>query len=319
MPIYCQNDKAVPRWASRESSPRRVGPPRRLVSAKMNKPHVEALDYEFHVRTAGHYFARAKPWEGELGSFQCRLAEGQLGAKPLEHFSSSVDARAVLEPYLRSWEAHAELLRGVWVEFAFEAAEIIDLEPDRVGREVAMEGVVRATASISADIAVEHQDHPAPPIAMAATPLVEVLRSRLRDIRYGREKLLAGAYYCLTRIEREFGGDKAASAALNVSRETLRELGRLTALNDPTQARKAVGAEQELTIEQDTWIRNVLARLIVRIGEAGACDAASLPQLTVVSFLPESMRDATVASSQPAPRSTAPLRREPPATPIPDA
>jgi hypothetical protein len=282
----------------------------------MNKPHVEALAYAFHVRTPGHYFARAQAWEGHLGGFQCRLASGQLGAKPLEHFSSSTDARAALEPHLRSWEAHAELLRGVWIEFAFESAEVVDLEPDSGRREVAMEATVRGTASISADIAVEHQEHPAPPAAMAATPLVEVLRSRLRDIRYGREKLLAGAYYCLTRIEREYGGDKAASAALNVSRETFRELGRLTALNDPTQARKAAGVEQELTSDQDTWIRNVLARLIVRMGEAAVGDAGSLPQLTVASFLPESMRDATVASSQPTQRPSTPSDREPPATPV---
>src|SRR2546430_2234014 len=143
----------------------------------MNKPHVEALAYRFHVRSEGHYFARAEPWEGELGSFRCRLADGQLGAKPLEHFSSSNDARA----------------------------------------------------------AVEHGEHPAPPTAMAATPLVEVLRSRLRDIRYGREKLLAGAYYCLTRIKHEYGGDKEAATALNVSRHAFSELGRLTALNDPVQ------------------------------------------------------------------------------------
>lgn len=273
---------------------------------KMNKPHVEALAYSFHVRTPGHYFARAKLWEGQVGCFQCRLVDGQLGARPFEHFSSSADARAAFEPHLHSWEAHAELLRGIWVEFAFEGAEIIDLEPDASRREVALEAAVRATASLEVDIAVEHQDHPAAPMAMGATPLVEVLRSRLREIRYGREKLLAGAYYCLTRIKHEYGGDKAASDALNVSRETFRELGRLTALNDPMQARKAVGLEQELTTDQDTWIRNALARLTVRVGELAVCDAGSLPQLTVASFLPEPMREATVATSQPPQRPGAP-------------
>jgi hypothetical protein len=52
---------------------RRRWRPRALVLISMSKPHVEALADAFNVRCEGHYFARAEPWEWQIGIFLCQL------------------------------------------------------------------------------------------------------------------------------------------------------------------------------------------------------------------------------------------------------
>jgi len=47
-------------------------------------------------------------------------------AKPEDDYPDAASGRAALEPNLRAWEFQLELGRGMWVEFRYESAEVID-------------------------------------------------------------------------------------------------------------------------------------------------------------------------------------------------
>ncbi len=137
----------------------------------MNEPRVEELTYEFVVVSKGHFFPNAQAWEGAPGEFACRLEAGKLTARPSRDFGAPADARAVLEPFLRAWEAHVELSRAVRLEFRYVTARVIDLAPDQRGETVQLETAVRGRATVGADLSVEHDAYPAPPAtAFAARP-----------------------------------------------------------------------------------------------------------------------------------------------------
>jgi hypothetical protein len=165
----------------------------------VNKPRVEELTYDFVVLTEGHFFPKAEAWEGELGEFDCRLDTGRLTATPNRDFGAPADARAVLEPFLRAWEAHVELSRGVRVDFRYATARVVDLAPDQRGETVRLQAAVEGRATVGADLAVEHDAYPPPSATtFAATPLVaELVRGFGNWVRAGtaprRRVLVANA------------------------------------------------------------------------------------------------------------------------------
>jgi hypothetical protein len=55
-------------------------------------------------------------------------------------------------------------------------------------------------------------------------------------------------------------------------------------VDDPQEGRKVGGRKRSLTTEEKTWIRNALAGLAIRVGEAGARDPLRLRALTVADF-----------------------------------
>lgn len=112
----------------------------------------------------------------------------------------------------------------------------------------------------------------------------------MRDVRHRRERLLSGAYWCVTRLEREYGGRARAAERLNVSRNVFTKLGKLTYIDDPERARKAGGPKRSLTPEEKTWVLNALAGLTLRVGEASASDPSQLLRLTVRDSVPASIQ-----------------------------
>lgn len=85
-------------------------------------------------------------------------------------------------------------------------------------------------------------------------------------------------------VEQEFGGRDGAAAALNVSRNVFDKLGKLSGVDDPQEGRKVGGQQRSLTADEATWVRNALAGLTIRVGEASAAGESPLARLTVADF-----------------------------------
>ena len=248
----------------------------------VNDPHVETLTYEFRVVTGGHHFANANAWCGRLGDFDCVLENATLTARTTAHYATAAEARDALEPLLRGWEAQIELERAYQAEFNFASATVVDRNPPLGGQTRELQATVTGRATISADVSVEHDDYPSPPEdRLTESEILKELRERIRDFRTRRERVLVAAYWCLTRIERQYGSRQAAVRALNVSRNVLDEVGRIAAVNDPHEGRKFDGTVRQLTTEESNWIRNALVAVALRVGqvEAGQ-DPSGLPVLT---------------------------------------
>jgi hypothetical protein len=251
----------------------------------VNDPRLQRLAYSFVPQEGSWDFSDARPWEGELAGFKSRLADEMLTAEPEADFPDSASGRAVLEPHLRAWEVQLELERGMWVEFRFESAEVIDRQPDPRHHEMALESAVTATAVMSAELTRGFAVYPSPPPhQLAETPLVEALRARLRDVRHRRERLLVAAYWCLTQIVQAYGNKAAAAEALNLSRNVLDVIGRLTAIDDPEEGRKAGGPARSLTPDEQQWLNQALPALLLRVAQAEAAEGSTLPQITLADF-----------------------------------
>jgi hypothetical protein len=250
----------------------------------VSDPHVEALAYSFVVMDEGHDYAKVQPWEGDLGAFSCRLEGGWFVARPQEHFSSESEARGALEPHLRAWEIRAELEEGQWIEFRFDSSQIVDREEGGAVTRLTVTDTLHISGSHTA--VVGHSRYPAPANRpLGDSVLVRDLRSRLRDIRHRRERMLAGAYWFLTRFEDEFGGRDEAARQLGLSRQILSTLGRLAARNDPQEGRKVKGPSRPLTEMERRWILDALPRLALRAAVI-AGGGPKTPHLTMGDFPP---------------------------------
>lgn len=137
-----------------------------------------------------------------------------------------------------------------------------------------------------AELSIQHGEYPEPAApAFAETRLVRELRERVRDVRLHRERLLVAGYWCLTRVEREYHGRKAAAQALNVSQNVFDELGKLTGIDDPVEGRKVGGTARTLTGEERAWVEGALRKLTVRVGEVTVAEPSQLPFLTVADMV----------------------------------
>jgi hypothetical protein len=86
-----------------------------------------------------------------------------------------------------------------------------------------------------------------------------------------KEPICAMSYFCLTVIERKFGGRSQASHALLIDQKILSKLGELSSVKgDKSTARKAVHGKSEfspLSDSEQRWIETAVKLLIRRIGE----------------------------------------------------
>lgn len=253
----------------------------------MNDPHVKALCYRAVV-AEGVHFVDPPPLQVVGLGFSGTLADGSLTCYLQEHHSTVSEARARVEPFLRTWEVSAGLaLRGPCMTFVFENAEVIDREPvpgslpPLTAREV---GTV--STGLDASIVVERPEYIPPLGAFIASPDVISLWQRFAGYRARHEPLLSMAYFCLTVAERDYAGRKAASRALKIRESVLSKLAELSSVRgDALSARKAHRLSKPLTEAERQWLEEAVIGLIKRMGEvvAGApvewMSLDSLPKL----------------------------------------
>jgi hypothetical protein len=222
--------------------------------------------------------------EVSVRGFDCRLIGGTLTAVPSDEYADPDSARDALEPGLRAWEAHGEIVDGLPFRFHFSGAstEMVD-EHGNPGRNRVTVGVDIAWGVEA--VSVVRDTFPSPNAAISVEgPIAASLRSRWRSMEAGQEPLTSFAYWLLTRIEREFGPSRKETAAtLRVDLKVLSEIGRLTSISDPDRGRK-VSADQTkdhiLTGRELGWL-HAAGRLIIRRVLEHEAGAANLPLLTM--------------------------------------
>ncbi len=220
--------------------------------------------------------------EAPIRGFGCRLVGGTLTAVPGDDYADPDSARDALEPGLRAWEAHSEIVDGLPFRFRFSGSstETVDEHgnpgPNRVAATADMAWAVEAEF-------VVRDSFPGPNTAISFEgPVTASLRSRWRSMEAGHEPLASCAYWLLTRIDREFGPSrKEAARKLQVDLKVLSEVGKLTSVSEPDHGRK-VGADQAkdhvLTGSEVGWLQAAGKLLIRRVleHEAGVVNLSSL-------------------------------------------
>ena len=238
----------------------------------MRDPHVERLFFEIGTGE-GTSFRNPPPlcFSNALGEF--KATDGLLVVEPLDHFASENDARAVIEPFLRSWEIETDLTAGIGtILFRFKRAETIDRDPPATGsfRTIQLGPVVLVATGHVASLHVTRAFYPAPPRQFRSSAEVEAAYRRWRDVKAAREPLQSMAYFLLTLLESGAGGRRQAAGAFSIDAKVLNTVGHLSSeKGDLMTARKVPRKPpfRELTGPERTWLDEAIKRIIIRLGE----------------------------------------------------
>lgn len=239
---------------------------------------VESLTYSHSMTNETRRFVGGFRQVIHVGDFHCEVDETKLVAKPVADRTSLEEAEGALEPYLRSWALRSELLLNVPMRFKKTG----HLLRDEVGGQVVGVGVVEEVEIAEQVIAMVTTNRLTPPEdpPLAMSEEVERIADRWRDVKASNERLLVGAYWVLTELERYYGGRSDAAKRLAVSTKALNRLGELASRNDPEHGRKANSPVRPLTHEEATWIRTFVPKLILRVAEVES-GLNDLPQITM--------------------------------------
>jgi hypothetical protein len=222
--------------------------------------------------------------EVPIRGFACQLVGGTLTAVPGDEYADPDSARDALEPGLRAWEAHSEIVDGLPFRFRLSGSSTETVDGN--GNPGSAQVTVGVDIACGVDtMSVVRDSFPGPNTAISVEgPATASLRSRWRSMEAGSEPLASCSYWLLTRIDREFGpGRKEAARKLQIDLKVLSELGRLTSVSDPDHGRK-VGADHAkdhvLTGSEVAWLQAAGKLLIRRVLEHEA-GVANLPLLTM--------------------------------------
>jgi hypothetical protein len=251
----------------------------------MAEYRVTALHYRFVSETDLDSFATAAPWSGSRGTFSCALSDGVLTAIPAVEFRDRDAAKRALEPHLRAWEQGAFLSPSAYrIRFEYDHSDVEEVDPQPGSLTLFPEMIGAGVQAFAPTITRGNAEHPSVDPFYVRSPLTDQLVERLRRTRDGGETWPAFAYFVLTRIKAEFGGEKGAIAALAVSRNVLGGIGTICAKGDPDIGRKAGRTPETITSSERAWLEAVVVRLIHRVGENAA--GGTLPQITMADFPP---------------------------------
>jgi hypothetical protein len=244
----------------------------------MRDPHVVRLHFTIGSEEGTAY--RDPPPLSFINAFGKFETQGKaLTVEPAVHFATEEEARAGIEPFLRSWEIDADLRFDLGtIRFVFDRAELIDRNPPPPGSHVLMAGTARMTITgHPATLTITRSTYPPPPTQFGVTLDVQIAYQRWRNVRLGREPLLGMAYWLLTVMDRLAGNRKAAAAMFNVDPKVLKTLGQLSSTRgDLTTARKVSRAQQPLSSQEQSWLEEAVKALILRIGQTSPGTAARL-------------------------------------------
>ncbi len=249
----------------------------------MTDPHVEALRYNLVPREGTSYREGVAPVERDLGAFRIRLADGLLTVTIRDHYASTAEAEAAVQPYLDAWRVAAALENGR-PQFDFEYVDADVVDRDTASGDVIVMSRVAASVAIALPgrPAIEHGSYPELPDDFALDLDTETLWHRWQGYVHGREPLQTMAYFCLTVLTMH-GKDSGAAARFSVSTGVLSKLRHLsTETGDPRRtARKATAKLRPITGPERAWLEAAVKALIRRAGEVAAAPEATRPKLTV--------------------------------------
>jgi hypothetical protein len=207
---------------------------RRLTVTSTPTPRVESITYSHSMTNETRRFVSGFRQVIHLGEFHCEVDETKLVAKPVADLTSLEEAQLALEPHLTSWELRSELLLNSPIRFK-KTGHLVrnDVGGQVVG--VGVAGEVEIASQVLAVVTSRRLSLPAsPPLTISEE--VERVTDRWRDVMAGRERLLVGAYWVLTELERYYGNRSDTGKRLKVGAKALNRLGELASRNDPETA-----------------------------------------------------------------------------------
>jgi len=256
----------------------------------MNAPHVEKLFYKV-IPSEHTDYNKAPPISGETDDFKWQLSKEQLIVEFKTHFSTEDDAREIVDEYLKAWEISIGLIHGPdSLTFKYRNAEVVDRRSDQNGSgaiTLKVASLYHAVTLMDAVLHLSHNDLPTPTPNFKLSPEVEMMYLRYKLYREGRETLLGMAYWCLTVMEYSAGGRPEAADQYRVDYRVLRKLGELCGnRGDVREARKMKGNAGITPLKQTEreWIRAVVKRLILRVGEYAYDPVPKLQPITMADF-----------------------------------
>jgi hypothetical protein len=260
----------------------------------MRDPHVESLTYRFKHRHDESYIDPPL-LDGDEPTFSYLLDNDLLLITMKNHFPSVGEAKAALEPFLRTWELGHALDSGrkrIW--FEFEDAVIVDRNPRKPGEPQIVEAEVGHFALCGSDVGlhVTRRQYPGPQTGIVASPAVEAMWFRFQQFKDGKEPLLSMAYFCLSYLQRTTGLKNGARAELcnmyAIEPAVRDKFGDLVSeYGEPAEARKydARHTGTPLRDVERKWIEQVTLALIRRKAEFDFNPAATLKLITMGDFV----------------------------------
>ena len=218
---------------------------------------IARLQYAIQSPDSGTSFA-LQHQDFTLGDFDCVIEGATMIATPRSAYDSEAEAFHAIEPSLRDWQLELELVNNRRIEFRLEAS----FERPVPGKPYALSAHGHAHASGSATLSlVVGGPLPQPTGDYTAGPLTTKYLARLRDIRDGRDKIPATAYFIVTDLQTELGKAEVASR-LCVSGSVVDRIRRLSSARHETQGRKSLPGAPPLTDEELAWLERAILVLV---------------------------------------------------------
>lgn len=256
----------------------------------MNDSHVEKLYYRMLPSEHSDY-DKASPISGETDDFKWALNKDQLAIDMKTHCTTELNAREIVDQYLRGWEITAGLMDGPGsLVFRFDSSVSIShpSSPKKSDDAGIIDDSLEAILLVNeATNHVSHDRFPPLPRYFKASPDVEMMFFRYKMYREGRETLLGLAYWCLKVLETSAGGRQEASDQYGVDSKVLRKFLELCwTKRDVESARQLKGNSDNALLKpgERVWIRAVVKRLIRRVGEYAYDPVAKQQLITMADF-----------------------------------
>ncbi len=250
----------------------------------MNDPHVEAIHY-FVKHDNSVYYSDVEPLVHDDALFRIRAEKRNVVLEPKCHYATEEEAKRAAEGFVRRWEFEAALrAQSGAFRLVYERVEIVDRNPP-----LSPPGTVNAravhwkftTSEPQVTLTKKQATYPAPPSGSALDPDdpdTKRMLSRLDLYRLGREPLASMANFCLT-VVKSAGGNK-----YQISKQVIREVGRLTATKGGNEARKVDGLDEPFTSEEITFLEAAVTAFIRRAAEKAADPNRDLPCVTMAKL-----------------------------------
>ena len=248
----------------------------------MNEPRVKILHYiiEPHSSVA---CSEAMPITHEIENvFGIRVQDGCVHFEMNQHHATVDSARAVVDPYIDSWELDAALTgQPGQFKLRFKGAEFQSIP----GEYVVSAGSVNWNVSVSTPTVTISRPFPKPPngVTLKRDGNVRLMLSRYEDFYDGKYRLPDLAYFCLTVLEgaasepkgpnrREWKGGRRKKAAekFGISMDKLNRVGYLSSeRGGPNEGRKQVAATEgnELKTEERQYLVDAVKEFIRKVAE----------------------------------------------------
>ncbi len=257
----------------------------------MNDPQVVALIYRVEHGSSVDYDEASPLSYDDDPKFHLTVEDNCARFELKEHYADVREARDAIEPFIQYWEFQTGIRLGPnRFSLLYTNAEIIDRNPSpsKPGtRKHRVGGHVLRNVIAEARVRIGHPCYPPPP-ERGTVDLddlsVERMRHRHDRYRLGRTTLPDAANFCLTSLEKKYGGRSAAAQACGVSKKILDRIATLTSEKGGEVARKARGADHEFTDQERRFLREALKKIIIRAAQVAADDSQNIPQITMADL-----------------------------------